>query len=201
MVVASSVLAVLHVVVAVVHLLGDAAREITLALLGHDILDESLLGLVVVGHLPRLILAAVVLKHRVALQLASSVGHAHGIDFVLVHVHVELLGSELHIAIVDCAGTKHVGIVLPVHHDRVLGREVDSMVKVDLGLLEACSVGRDRCLFVGRFHAGNRVDCCCDAALVVQGRSLTARLALRLMLRSCLAKAQHSYRCHDEKCG
>ena len=64
MVITCRVTAILDIVVVIFGLLGNATREETLALLGHDVGDKTALGFEVVFHQPRLILTAVVLEHR-----------------------------------------------------------------------------------------------------------------------------------------
>ncbi len=64
MVITGGIAAILDVVVIVLGLLGDAAGKKALALLCNNVGDEAALGLEVIFHDARLVLAAIVLKHR-----------------------------------------------------------------------------------------------------------------------------------------
>ena len=89
-VVTGGVATVLNIIVVVLGLLGDAAGKVTLALLGDNVGDVTALGLEVVFHHPRLVLATLVPEYRITGEIADGVEHTHGLHLAAVHVHADL---------------------------------------------------------------------------------------------------------------
>ena len=130
MVVAGGVAAVLDVIVVILGLLGNAAGEIALALLGDDVGNITALCLEVVLHYAGLILAAIVLEHRFASQFADAVKDTDGLDLAAVHVHADLGRTHVDIAILDLAATIHHRMVTAKEDNAVLGIKLDNMIKI-----------------------------------------------------------------------
>ena len=130
-VVAGGVFAVLNEIFILIHHLGDAAGEVTFALLGDDVSYQAFFALEVVAHGLGGVGAALVFKHGIALQLAHAVGHAHGIYLVFAHFHLYLIGCEVDVAILHFARAVHICVVLPLYYERILGGKVHHIVEVD----------------------------------------------------------------------
>ena len=140
-VVAGGVASILDVILIVLMLLGDATGEVAIALLGDNVGDNTLLGLEVESHLLRLVLAAGVGKHWLALELAHRVGHTHGMHHAAVHVHLNGRRLEVHVVVGHLALAIEPQVVAAKEHNRVLRRELHHMVDIDCArLLEARSV-------------------------------------------------------------
>ena len=130
MVITSGVTAVLDVIVIVLGLLGDAAREETLALFGDNFGDIAALGLEVVLHHLGFIFTAVVLENRIAFEFTHTVGNTDGLHLAAVHVHADLCGAHVDVTINDLAVAIHHRMVATVKDNAVLGVKLHDMVQV-----------------------------------------------------------------------
>ena len=133
-VVAGGVAAILDVIFIVGHLLGETAGEISLALLGDNILDKTLLRLEIVGHLLRLVFTARVVEHRGSHHLAGAIGAPDCIHDTGAHIHLNLVGREIDVAIFHHAAAIHERSVFADENQRVFGSEIDRVVEIDLFL-------------------------------------------------------------------
>lgn len=87
--------------------LRASAREIAFALLGHDVADVALLGLEVVVHRRSLVVGAVVVEYRLALNLACRVGASESEYRIVAQIHLYLGGIQLDIAVSHRSGAVH----------------------------------------------------------------------------------------------
>ena len=130
-VVACGIPSVFNKVLLAIHHFGDSARKKAFALLSDYVFNQTFLALEIVAHALRSVFAAFVLKHRVALQLSSAVGHAHRVHFILVHIHVYLVCLEVDIAIGHIARPIHECIVVSGNHKRIFCSEINHIIKVN----------------------------------------------------------------------
>ena len=114
--VAGRVASVAHIQFLVLSLLRLFAEDETFLLLRRHIGDETLLRVEVVGHRLRLIFVTTLFEHRFSLQHTRRVGHAVGIHQTAVKAHLDALGLQLDVLIVNLRITVEVGTVL-AHHE------------------------------------------------------------------------------------
>ncbi len=116
MIVACGIEAVLNEETAVFHLLGLAAGEVSLSLLGDDIGYVAALGLEVVSHRLRLVFARTVFENRGLRQCAHRIINPGSIDRRTVEHHTYLAGIKLEVRILHRTVAVKIRIVLPEKH-------------------------------------------------------------------------------------
>ncbi len=138
MVVAGGVFAVLDEECAVLHLLGRAALQVTLALLRDNIGDEAALRLEVVLHGLGLVCAALVGEHGVAAPRPEAVNTPLGEDRGAVHIHLDIVGIEFQVSVFHRRAAVHERVVPPRHHERVRGMKLHNVLNVNLPAVNCC---------------------------------------------------------------
>ena len=130
MVVAGGITSVAYEETVVYILLGLAAGQITLALLGNHIGDITLLRGKVVAHCGGFVVGALVVEHRLARNFAERVGTAYGKNGVVAQIHLDFGGVELDVAVAHLSFAIHVRRIAADYDHRVRRFEVDSRFEV-----------------------------------------------------------------------
>ena len=147
-VVASGILTAAHVNLIVGALLRFLTHYVSFALLGHNLVDETLLALEVVAHFLRFVRSASVLEHRQAGFHAGAVGHTACKDRTAIHVHGDDLGCQFYLLII------HLALAIQVHkapfgkHDGVIGlinnRSIERFLLLAAHRIERHGIGCQR---------------------------------------------------------
>ena len=107
-------------------------------LFGYDSCYITSLGLEIILHGFRLILAGFILENRLTLHYPSRVGNAGSVDSAAVEFHADLRGIELENLILHSSVTIKICIVETFEHKRVAGRECHGCLNVDFGTVYPC---------------------------------------------------------------
>ena len=199
MVITGGIFSVLDVIVVVLGLLGDATGQVALALFGDDVGDVAALGLEVVFHHARLIFAALILEHGLAVELTHTVKNSDGMNLAAVHVHADLSSRQVNVAIYDLGVTVHRGMAPAQQYHAVLGIELHHMVQIHPLANKAARVARSAsALLCHRLREG-------CVALTVDNRVHHLRQVERITVHLTMRQTRQQHECchhrqDDMKC-